>query len=208
MLAVDDDPHALDQVALGLHHWPWRLRGARTVTEFRSAVAEEAPHVVGAFVDLALSDDRFDGVDLIAYLRGRFPGIPVVALSGRLREIALNQLTFLGADLLEKQDIVADVNRYAPRLLVAQMIDDELVRRATQVFASQFSLTYRETQIVALAALDVPRRQFHKQLGIKKATVKRHVHAAIQKTKYRRLEDIGRHLRSVVRPPHATPHRP
>ena len=80
ILVVDDDPYVLKSIAWALEGAGYRVTPAQGSRHALSLLGEEVP-------DLVLSDLQMpymDGLTLFREVRRRWPGMPFVAMSGRL----------------------------------------------------------------------------------------------------------------------------
>ncbi len=199
ILLVDDEHEAHVEVATALHDLPWPLLSAFTVSQATEAIARERS-LAAALVDINLGGPTHDeGLAIIAQVRERFPSMPCAALSGGLRANHINEVTRLRADFLSKFEIYANVREYTRRIIVATATDDDSLRRTVEQFALEHRLTPRETEIAALAAAAVPRANLPVEMGLGMATIKTHVGSLCDKTKFRKYETLGYHLRERAR---------
>lgn len=100
ILIVDDDPSflAAAQRTLARHR---DTIVARTAAQARDLIRSVGGSVSLVLVDLDLPDE--DGFSLIRDLRGRFPDLPVIAISGVSHFHILESAKLLGAtEVLEK----------------------------------------------------------------------------------------------------------
>ena len=77
VLLVDDDPGVSEVIGLLLEREGYAVESAATLKEALTRVDTRAPDVV--VTDLKLPDGT--GLDVIAVLRGRHPGLPIVMIT-------------------------------------------------------------------------------------------------------------------------------
>jgi|ERR1035437_4704734 CheY-like chemotaxis protein len=113
VLLVDDIPEYLDVMELNLPEG-CRVVTAASAAEARKRIEKEAPTL--AVVDVRLREDdagNRDGLELLKWIRGRYPAIPVIMISAyREFEFEAESLV-LGAEYFLKKPVQPDEFRNA-----------------------------------------------------------------------------------------------
>ncbi len=150
ILVVDDDPGILDLLADFLGEHGWRIATARSGTEMRRCLEAETPELV--VLDVKLPGE--DGLGLIAQIRQRQPGLPVIMLTSLGTEVDRIVGLELGAD-----DYLA--KPFNPRELLARI--RAVLRRAQPVAAAEAETPAGGGERLRFEgwSLDLGRRQLH-----------------------------------------------
>lgn len=159
---------------------------AETGARALEAIEADRPDVV--LLDIHLPDGS--GLDLLATIRSRFPGLPVVMLTMSDEPTYVEEAVRAGA--------VGYVLKSAPRAELIRAIeaaaggDAYIQAEVTRPLLQRFStatrssgettpLSPRELEIVALLAEGLADKQIAAQLGLSETTVKSHLRQAYEK---------------------------
>ena len=188
-LVVEDQPDVARIVEM-------TLRALRPVTKVctlaaaRESISRRA--WTGLVLDIGLPDGS--GLDLLEELRGRGDRVPVLVLTGSLDPEVINGAHTLGAQFVVKPVMPENLRLFAKGALADATLDDaELSDRLVRVAAS-YQLTVRETELIALAARGVARRELADTLGIAENTVKGQLRRLLGKTGAGSYPDLARLL--------------
>ncbi len=80
ILHLDDEPAIREVLAASLTDLGYRVISVATPTEAFTAIAHDRPHLI--ITDLQLNEG--DGLEAIAGLRTKVPGVPIIILTGVL----------------------------------------------------------------------------------------------------------------------------
>ena len=126
VLIVDDSP--VDRLVAGrllAKAGGWRVAHAGDGEEALAAVAASAPAVV--LTDLQMP--RMDGLALVERVRGEFPNVPVVLMTGHgSEEIALHALRAGAASYVPKRKLAADLVSTLEQVVAASRTDGQRAR--------------------------------------------------------------------------------
>ncbi len=174
---------------------PLRLLGMRTLFEKKSAdvvvltgdYAALVPSLSLVLIDAACTDDVFGRM---AEFRQWAPSLKIMVLGLERDAIFIERVIGAGAngylthDALEDEilmavDIVLDDSVWAPRKVLARLIESDQVAR--QRLAAQPTFTKRERDVLRLLIGGSTNRQIGEALSIDEATVKAHVGRLMRK---------------------------
>jgi two-component system OmpR family response regulator len=113
ILHLDDEPAIRDILAAHLGHLGYHVTSVGSPDEALQAAAKTKPDLV--ISDLQLEDG--DGLETIAELRKRFPGIPVIMLTGVLID-----------PRVAKQSVAREVDVYLQKTVPLAKIVEEVKR--------------------------------------------------------------------------------
>jgi DNA-binding NarL/FixJ family response regulator len=150
--------------------------------------AMDLDHLRLLVIDAEATDRLFD---LVRSLRKERPelGIMVLAADGSFDQIervigagARGYLTYSATEneLRMAIDVVLDGSVWAPRKVLARLIEQSLVGEAKQR-AAGIHLTKRESEVLGLLVLGHPNRQIANALGVDETTVKAHMGRLMRK---------------------------
>jgi CheY-like chemotaxis protein len=126
ILVVDDS--AVDRLVarrLLEKHGAWRVAQAVDGADALEAIARSAPALV--LTDLQMP--RVDGLSLVEQVRERFPGVPVVLMTGHgSEEIAITALRAGAASYVPKRNLPTDLISTVEQVLAASQTDDRRTR--------------------------------------------------------------------------------
>jgi len=166
------------------------LSEGRELTSFsRGLPSEPELHRLKLLVIDAEATDRL--LDVVRGLRRERTelGILVLAADGRYEQIervigagARGYLTYSATedDLRMAIDVVLDGSVWAPRKVLARLIEASLLGEAKQR-AAGIHLTKREAEVLGLLVLGHPNRQIAHALGVDETTVKAHMGRLMRK---------------------------
>ncbi len=122
LLLVDDDRHVLESMSDWLRHQGYEVAEAAT---FRQALAQLDAHQP----ELLLSDVRLqdgDGFDLLAHCRKKYPGVPVILITGYgTVETGVEAIRAGAFDLLTKPLIDQELEMSIDRALSQRKVLEE-----------------------------------------------------------------------------------
>jgi DNA-binding NarL/FixJ family response regulator len=169
LLIVDDHPLFLEGFATMLARLrpDWTLLQAGTGKEALQAIAAHAPDAV--LIDVFLPDR--DGFDLLHAVRGRWPELPVILISGRDH----------GA--METRARSSPATGFVPKTTAAPefVAAIESAAAGARVFSSSHPeaelppLTLRQAQVLELLAAGHGNKEIRHRLGIAERTVRAHL---------------------------------
>ncbi len=114
ILVVDDEPSVLLTYSMILRHNGYEVTGVATAREAKAVIAERRFDML--VCDLALESSR-SGLDVVEFARSRYPGMPVILLTGyatrELGDEADRKHIMLLFKPIEVQDLLDNVSRLA-----------------------------------------------------------------------------------------------
>ena len=137
---------------------------------------EQVP-LLGIIVDVMLPDGS--GMDFLEHLRGRYPLIPAIVMSGQLEPEVINRAHLLDAHFALKPDTLANLRRFLSQ--ISSPPPPTLLAEVPR-FAAEHRLTKREADLLALLACGVTRRNLAHRLAISEESVKTHVKHILRST--------------------------
>jgi two-component system response regulator DevR len=187
LLVVEDD--AVFRAALVREiRAPLEALACGSVAETTRKLAELDAPLAGAILDLHLPDGS--GLDVLKELRSRFPGIPVMVLTGWISADLINQTHALDADFVAKPHGRANMTRFLQEVLVDSCAAGRALHVEATVVARSHGLTRREHELLAVAISGVPRRKLAEALGVVEDTVKSLIRRILHKTGDESLVDL------------------
>lgn len=192
MLLVDD--HALFRE--GMHYVLGQLEGQVDILDagnFSEAlsIAENNPDLDLVLLDLKMPDS--DGVASVNLFHLRYPGIPIVVVSGTDRRSDIESAMSGGAvgfiskaatskDMVQALRMVLDGGIYLPPQLLRQAVAgmDESWGDGRHRRTSEFCLTARQLEVLKLLAQNMSNKDIGMAIGLSEGTVKVHVAAIFQ----------------------------
>jgi DNA-binding NarL/FixJ family response regulator len=189
VLIADDHPlfrDALQRAVLGALPAA-RVHGADSVHSLL-ALIEQFPDAELLLLDLHMPGAR--GYSALAHIRGQFPGLPIVVVSGHEEsQVARRALAHGASAYIPKstpaEDIVAairavlDGDVWLPPAMVAGHA--ELRPDEADVAARVASLTPQQFRVLTMIAEGLLNKQIAYDLGVSEATVKAHMTAIMRK---------------------------
>jgi two-component system, NarL family, nitrate/nitrite response regulator NarL len=185
-LIVEDEPI----LARSLSREFRRHRSVEVVHRIADArtLLEERLDWTGLILDLVLPDGY--GLELLAEIRPEHPFLPVLVLTGELRPDVINQVQLLRAEYVCKPADQENLRSFIRSALTSESVDDENVGRRVESASRRYALTHRESEILALAAEGLSRREVARQLGVTENTVKAQVRAVLKKSGARTIQGL------------------
>ncbi len=187
-LIVDDDPadaRTIERV-FGKYR---RVRIATTAAQARAALEE--PEVwAGVVLDVMLPDGS--GLDVLAFLRGRHPLLPVLVLTGHFEADVANRSQALRAECVFKPATLENFRAFIDKALAVDAVSNDRVARAVAELALRLDLQPREMNVLAFAVAEVPRAAMSIELGISENTLKSQIKSLLKKTGHASLNDLAR----------------
>jgi two-component system vancomycin resistance associated response regulator VraR len=142
----------------------------------------------GAIIDVMLPDGS--GLDFAEELREQHPITPMLILTGHAEPEFINRAHSLRAEYVCKPFFQDNLKEFLRRVVQAPNDDQWKLSQTTQDFATKFSLSMRETEIVSLACTGVPRSHIAEVLGVSENTIKTQVRSILDKTRQSSLSDV------------------
>jgi DNA-binding NarL/FixJ family response regulator len=149
----------------------------------------------GAIIDVHLPDGS--GLDVLQRLRARFPGTPVMVVTGSRDPAIPNRSHLLDAMFVAKPVPVENVDHFLAWIETAGSGGDPVAAAIAQL-ARQYQLPPRETQILAVSLSGVERKQLAVKLGISENTLKSRIRALIGRTGDSSLDGVERRVLAMV----------
>ena len=189
VLIADDHPlfrDALQRAVLGALPAA-RVHGADSVHSLLTLI-EQFPDAELLLLDLHMPGAR--GYSALAHIRGQFPGLPIVVVSGHEEaQVARRALAHGASAYIPKstpaEDIVAairsvlDGDVWLPPAIVAGHA--ELRPDEAEVAARVAALTPQQFRVLTMIAEGLLNKQIAYDLGVSEATIKAHVTAILRK---------------------------
>lgn len=136
--------------------------------------------VAGAVIDVGLPDGT--GLDVVAALRRRGDGTPVLVLTGSNDPATINRAHALGAEYVCKPEFDRNLQQFVQRALSGRTPPPKDQITATiAVISAECRLSTRETEILTLAVEGIPRSHLAEVMGISENTVKTQVRSLLDK---------------------------
>jgi DNA-binding NarL/FixJ family response regulator len=182
ILLIEDHPMMADALSLSL------ARLERTPEIQRAGDLEEALKLLeaGAEPDLVMLDLGLPGcfgIEALERLRARFPGLPVVVVSGDRNPGTINAALDLGAMGFIPKSAPSDVFLNAVRLVASGgiYVPVEALNAAasSQGAPTPPELSPRQKQVLALLLKGLPNKLIARKLDISENTTKVHVSAVL-----------------------------
>ena len=153
------------------------------------ALVEQYPEADLLLLDLHMPGAR--GYSALAHIRGQFPGLPTIVVSGHeeaqvaRRALAHGASAYIpksssGEDIVQAIRTVLDGDVWLPRTLLsdaASELKDDEAEIATRVA----SLTPQQFRVLTMIAEGLLNKQIAYDLGVSEATVKAHMTAIMRK---------------------------
>lgn len=187
ILLVDDDPNVVS--AVGRHLRPVRpVLGAVT---FQQAIEqlESGARLCGAVIDVKL-DAGHDGFEVLDRLRPKFPGIPVLILTGEVSHSVLERAYERQARVLPKGIAARHLHRFALRCALEATEEDDAVREALGDYADHWELSLAEVELIQ-SAMRGRRVGWYLEQGVAKSTYRSRVRHLLSKVGQENLSAIG-----------------
>ncbi len=185
-LVVEDEPQAAENLV--------RLLQRIRPTQFALTIGEAKQHLsshsawTGVIADIGLPDGS--GLDLVRYVRSRFPVLPVLVLTGHHDPTSINQSHELRAEFVCKPASETDLFGFVRRAIAFELIPDHRLAILIDEVARQCALTTRETEILAAALGNTTRAQLLHQFGVTDNTLKSQIRALLRKTEHDSLDSL------------------
>jgi DNA-binding NarL/FixJ family response regulator len=189
-LIVEDEP----TLARAL----WREFRRHRPTEVVHSIADAGAALrgrddwVGVVLDLILPDGH--GLDLLQAIRGPYPALPVLVLTGELRPELINQVQVLRAEYVCKPANAENLRSFVRTALTQETLDDDSVSRRVESASLKWGLTVREAEVLALAMEGLTRRELARNLGVMENTVKAQIRSVLRKTGARSLSSLAQEI--------------
>ncbi len=161
---------------------------ARTTAEARAVLEDPQQALVALVSDVGLPDGS--GLDVVRYARERRPSLAVLVLTSNTQPRVVNGSFLAGASFLNKPTTEDSLEVFARKALATEGIDDFRVLRVLEHVAREWSLTDRESQLLALAAADRPRNELATELGVSENTTKSQIKTLLRKAGARNLDHL------------------
>lgn len=101
ILIIDDEADIRDLIADTLKDEGYATRSAKNSSEAFEAVATSVPSAI--ILDIWLQDSELDGLGILENVKGRYPEVPVIMISGHGNiETAINSIKLGAYDFIEK----------------------------------------------------------------------------------------------------------
>jgi two-component system, NarL family, nitrate/nitrite response regulator NarL len=187
MLVVEDDPAVAEAIARVV---AMRVR-AQTASRGDAAfalVSDVTTGWLGAIVDVGLPDG--DGIELTKRLRAVRPNLPVLVLTGRDERRLANDAVRAGAQFAFKPLGADEINAFIATAIAAH--PDSRLDQALGEYALAKKLTSRETEILRMAVLGLPRVAIRNRFGITENTLKTQVRTMKARTGEASLDHVVR----------------
>jgi DNA-binding NarL/FixJ family response regulator len=188
VVIADEQPLLLEGLAQVLREFPTEaVDRCSTGAELYAALVDRQPDL--AITDVRLSDP--DGLTVLREVRRRGLQIPVVLMTGPLRDSEVLEGIHLGIRGLVAKDAPIDTVSHCVRTVLGggTCLDQALVGRAMAAMMTRESalrelaqlLTAREMQVLHLVVAGVRTRDAAERLGVSEGTLKVHLHHIYQK---------------------------
>ncbi|MBI2898466.1 MAG: response regulator transcription factor [Deltaproteobacteria bacterium] len=188
-LIVDDDP--ADARAVTRVFSKYRpVQVAPTAAQARAALEQPDEVWAGVVLDVLLPDGS--GLDVLAYLRGRHPLLPVLVLTGRFDAEVANRAQALRAECVFKPATIDNFKAFIDSALAVDAGSNRRVARAIAELAGRLNLPAREMNILAYAVAEVPRAAISSELELSENTLKSQIRSLLKKTGHSSLNDLAR----------------
>lgn len=166
-----------------------------TVAAAAQAIEQLTEAPAGAIIDVHLPDGS--GLDVLQRLRGKFPGVPAMVVTGSRDPAIPNRSHLLDATFVAKPVPVENVDHFLSWIETAGTAGDPVATAIAQL-ARQYSLPSRETQILVVSLGGVERKQLATKLGISENTLKSRIRALIGRTGDTSLDGVERRVLAMV----------
>jgi FixJ family two-component response regulator len=193
-MVEDEEPQI--RVLTRLLKTRFQIESARTIAQ-ANALISTPPPFAGVILDITLPDGS--GIDLLAELRGKGLAAPVLILSGYFEKPLVARAQFLGAEYLPKPPDAGHMLAFAQRVSAFARSNDPRAQKFIETFARVHKLTGRQTEIVALAAANIPREEMLIRMGVGHETLKTQIRAVLRKSRDRTLAALIARLYKEMR---------
>jgi DNA-binding NarL/FixJ family response regulator len=189
ILIADDHPLFRDALKFALQD----LDGATTLIERDSFDAAIEALSATNEIDLALVDLKMpgmQGMNGLVYLRGQFPALPLVVISGNDDPGVIRRAMALGcAGYIVKTLSNAEIRAAVAQVLAGETVVPPGLDRGGEsdeqhMLRERFAtLTPQQMRVLMMVAEGLLNKQIAYQLGVSEATIKAHVSAILTKLK-------------------------
>ncbi len=160
---------------------------AQTAAEASAALADRSQWC-GWIVDVGLPDGC--GLALVEQVRPRFPGVPILFVTGDRSTESNHRIFRLNAQHLMKPIDFRDLVPFIARCLSAELELQPLLESAFESAVREYELAASETAILALALQGFRHAEILRERSIKLPTLKTQLHSMLAKTRSGSIEDV------------------
>lgn len=186
-LIVEDEPTLARTLARTFgRHGPVQV--VHSMAAARNTLADETEWL-GVVLDLILPDGY--GLDLLAEIRERHGGLPVLVLTGELNRDVVNKVQTMRGEYVCKPASAENLNPFIQRALAQARVDDAAIGQRIEHLARQLKLTRRETELLTLSVDGLSRKELADALGVAENTVKAQIRSLLKKSGARSLATLA-----------------
>jgi DNA-binding NarL/FixJ family response regulator len=188
LLVVEDDEAARRTLVRFLRsHLP--VRSASTADE---AISQLGRHDdwSGFLIDVALGSSPRAGLDLLSTARRVFPNVPAALVTGSTDRTVINHAARHAATFLCKPYGPRELASFLERVVAAEVALDERLRGRLHALARKWSLTPKETELLAWLLAGRTRKSYLERPGASASAWSLHVGGLLAKANAKRTEDL------------------
>ena len=164
------------------------VRGVATREEALAAI-RSSTEWIGIVLDAVLSDGC--GFELLSEVRALGVTLPVLVLTTHHDRERVNRAHTLQAEFLVKPPDDESVVSFARRAVAYHWTRSRRLATIVDALATERQLTHRESELVAAALADMPRRLVAAELGVSENTVKAQVRLLLVKCGVSNLDELA-----------------
>jgi DNA-binding NarL/FixJ family response regulator len=150
----------------------------------------DARPIEAALVDQGLPDGS--GLDFVAYLRRRWPVVPVLVLTALDDKSLVNRAQALRAEFVFKPAVAANIVPFIRNAVASAGGVAESIDLAVKQLADARNMSTREMEILNLAIAGVPRSAMAAELDVTENTLKTTIRRMLDRRGDETLQDLAR----------------
>ncbi|MEM9190683.1 MAG: response regulator [Myxococcota bacterium] len=189
-LIIEPDAHTAGVLATMCR----RLRRARVVDNSAAAleILERRRPLTGLITEQTLPEGT--GLDVIQKTRSLYPLLPCLLLTAKTQPEVINRAYTLRASFLAKPARRRHVRGFLREAVAFERVPDTRIAQVVNTVVEAWSLSPRETDILAAAVEGVPRKRLADQIGTTENTIKSCVKSLLRKCGHRNVELLVREI--------------
>lgn len=193
LLIVEDQPELARSFARMLQNHG-QVVCAPTVCQALSII-EDTP-LLAALIDEGLPDGS--GLDLVAYLRRRWPAVPILVMTALTDLTLVNRAQALRAEFVFKPVGPANVLPFVEHAIATAGGATKRLELAVRGLVASANLSRRDQEVLNLALAGVPRTAMAAELDVSENTLKTTIRRLLDRTGEETLQELVRRVYDVA----------